>query len=98
MPSLEAPIPLEQLLAAPFEGARIALHPDPDAGELATLLGSSKRSVPDPRGARGGFTEEEVELARRAGEIPARLGRSILRIEMAAIAAAAIARYGSLAF
>lgn len=41
-------------------------------------------------GPEGGLTDEERELLRRRGGRPVRLGNSILRIETAAIAAAAI--------
>ncbi|RMG59053.1 MAG: 16S rRNA (uracil(1498)-N(3))-methyltransferase [Deltaproteobacteria bacterium] len=44
-------------------------------------------------GPEGGFSEEEVEQAREAGFVPAGLGRNILRVETAAIAALAMVQY-----
>ena len=44
-------------------------------------------------GPEGGFAEAEVEQARKAGAIPVTLGRRILRMETAAMAAAALALY-----
>jgi len=49
-------------------------------------------------GPEGGFTEREVDQARRAGAAVASLGRGILRTETAALVGAtlALARYGRL--
>jgi 16S rRNA (uracil1498-N3)-methyltransferase len=44
-------------------------------------------------GPEGGFTEEEVELAKRKGFIPIKLGQRILRTETAAIILVAILQY-----
>ena len=44
-------------------------------------------------GPEGGFTEEEVRLAKEEGFIPVKLGRRILRTETAAITMAAILQY-----
>ncbi len=41
-------------------------------------------------GPEGGFTEEEIKAAEKAGFVKASVGRNVLRIETAAIAAAAI--------
>jgi 16S rRNA (uracil1498-N3)-methyltransferase len=53
---------------------------------------------PSPRiilaiGPEGGFSEEEVGLAKKAGYLPVTLGPRILRMETAAITAAALALY-----
>jgi 16S rRNA (uracil1498-N3)-methyltransferase len=44
-------------------------------------------------GAEGGFTKEEVELAKAKGLVAASLGKRILRAETAAIAAVTLAQY-----
>jgi 16S rRNA (uracil1498-N3)-methyltransferase len=44
-------------------------------------------------GPEGGFTEEEVRLAKEEGFIPVKLGQRILRTETAAIAMVAILQY-----
>ena len=44
-------------------------------------------------GPEGGFTEEEVRLAKEKGFIPVKLGQRILRTETAAITMAAILQY-----
>jgi 16S rRNA (uracil1498-N3)-methyltransferase len=44
-------------------------------------------------GPEGGFTEEEVRLAKEEGFIPVKLGQRILRTETAAIAMVAIFQY-----
>jgi len=44
-------------------------------------------------GPEGGFTEEEVRLAKERGFIPVKLGQRILRTETAAITMAAILQY-----
>jgi 16S rRNA (uracil1498-N3)-methyltransferase len=44
-------------------------------------------------GPEGGFTEEEVRLAKEEGFIPVKLGQRILRTETAAITMAAILQY-----
>lgn len=44
-------------------------------------------------GPEGGFTEEEVELAKGRGFVPVKLGQRILRTETAAIALLGILQY-----
>ena len=44
-------------------------------------------------GPEGGFTKEEVELAKEKGLTVASLGKRILRAETAAIAAVTLAQY-----
>ncbi|MBW2986153.1 16S rRNA (uracil(1498)-N(3))-methyltransferase [Candidatus Woesearchaeota archaeon] len=44
-------------------------------------------------GPEGGFTDEEIEEAKRKGFIPVRLGREILRIETAGIAILSMINY-----
>jgi 16S rRNA (uracil1498-N3)-methyltransferase len=44
-------------------------------------------------GPEGGFTEEEVALAKDKGFVPVKLGQRILRTETAAITLVAILQY-----
>jgi 16S rRNA (uracil1498-N3)-methyltransferase len=44
-------------------------------------------------GPEGGFTEEEVKLAKERGFIPIKLGQRILRTETAAITLTGILQY-----
>ena len=69
----------------------VLLDPDPGAGPLDTAL---EGTCPTPWvvvGPEGGFTDEELAAARDAGAPIARLGAPALRVETAAVAAAAIA-------
>ena len=50
-------------------------------------------SVAIAAGPEGGFTEDEVALAREQGYVPVRLGGRILRCETASIAAVSIAQF-----
>ena len=54
------------------------------------VQGSSDRKVMIFIGPEGGFSEEEVSLAKKSGVIPVSLGKRLLRSETAAIATAAI--------
>ena len=69
-----------------------ALILQPGGDPLARVLADAS---PSPTilliGPEGGFTDSEIELARSAGVRIASLGRTILRTETAAIAAAAVA-------
>ncbi len=78
-------------LAAFLEEPALLLDPDPEAPPLTGLL-----SGQDPLpwiliGPEGGFTDEEMTAARAAEAGVARLGDAALRVETAAIAAAAVA-------
>ncbi|MFO0802877.1 MAG: RsmE family RNA methyltransferase [Gemmataceae bacterium] len=66
-------------------GWRAVLHPGPANPRRDEFGGSSVIAV----GPEGGFTEDEVNLAEAAGWTRLSLGPRILRIETAAIAAAA---------
>jgi len=68
------------------DGAKAILHPD---GEPLRSLETKSRNVAFAVGPEGGFTEEEVSLAESAGWRRVSLGPRILRVETAAIAAAA---------
>lgn len=57
------------------------------------LKGSTARDIIFFIGPEGGFTEKEINAARKAGVLPVSLGQHILRTETAGIAVAAILRY-----
>lgn len=84
------PIKLEAFLAMPAENAlRVILHPK--GTPIASLEFAVSAAVTMMVGPEGGFTDEEVAKAADAGAQVASLGRTILRTETAAIAAAAVA-------
>lgn len=68
------------------EGVRAILHPDGKPIRSLEMKGSAAFAV----GPEGGFTEEELRQAEAAGWNRASLGPRILRVETAAIAAAAV--------
>jgi len=87
VPSLAGPAPLAELLAEPAPaGLRLRLAPDAPPlfealqgwrpGELLTLL----------VGPEGGFDERELDAAQAAGFLPASLGSTTLRTELAGVA------------
>jgi 16S rRNA (uracil1498-N3)-methyltransferase len=92
IPAVDPPVPLEEAVrSAP--GLRLI----PWEGERGLSLGSYLRALEERPstvsviiGPEGGFAEEEVELARRAGCVPVSLGPRILRSETAGIVAAAL--------
>lgn len=76
-------------------GLRLIAHPD-DATRISQRLSEMIRKSPSKDvaiaiGPEGGFTENELSHAAQAGWLFISLGPGILRIETAAIAAAAIA-------
>lgn len=83
---------LDALCTAPFDGQKFALHPSAGAPSLSSQLGPPANPVLLVIGPEGGMTEREVASLRASQFIVAHLGPSLLRIEMAAIAAASIAR------
>ena len=70
------------------DGLRLVAHPGGTAATEALLAGP--RRVQLAIGPEGGFDEEEIALAVRAGWQPVDLGPRILRIETAAVALAAL--------
>jgi 16S rRNA (uracil1498-N3)-methyltransferase len=65
--------------------SRFVLHTGPGLAALSGDVGGVAVAV----GPEGGFTDEEIGQATAAGWIPASLGPRVLRIETAAVAAAA---------
>jgi 16S rRNA (uracil1498-N3)-methyltransferase len=95
VPEVRAPVKFE---AALQDGSSYHLRLIPWEGEQATglrqaLAGLQNISSPTLAvfiGPEGGFSVEEIEAARGAGFQPVTLGRRILRMETAAVVAAAL--------
>jgi len=88
VPEIDAPVPLDALVAAPWPGLRLV----PWEGEAARRLDD----LPAPAaavvalvGPEGGLSEGEVALARAHGFVPLTLGPRVLRAETAAVVIAA---------
>jgi 16S rRNA (uracil1498-N3)-methyltransferase len=83
------PRDLQSLLREPPAGRRLLAHPSGDPVQVGQSAGATTIYI----GPEGGFTEEEVTLARASGSEVASLGRRILRTETAAIALASLFAY-----
>ncbi|MBN9120782.1 MAG: 16S rRNA (uracil(1498)-N(3))-methyltransferase [Planctomycetes bacterium] len=70
---------------ADLPAARVVLHTGPDLPKVSASGGCAVAAGPE-----GGFTPEEVARARESGWTAASLGPRVLRVETAAIAAAAV--------
>jgi 16S rRNA (uracil1498-N3)-methyltransferase len=97
LPALDPPLPFEEIIKdAPGENTlKILLWENEDKSDLKKALRSLS---PVPRvltlvGPEGGFTENEVNLARDAGFQIISLGHRILRTETAAISLISIVQY-----
>ena len=100
--SVHGPAPLADVLASP-SGRPVWLSTDPSARpfrEVVDRLDADARreggaGAPAPLlllvGPEGGWTDAEAELFADAGATPARLTRTVLRVETAAVVAAAMA-------
>jgi 16S rRNA (uracil1498-N3)-methyltransferase len=94
---LEPPRSIAAILSAVPAEARL-WHADPHRPRLSLdhALGAGGQTGPAPTidvifvGPEGGFTEDECRLLAQAGSVTVSLCRSTLRVETAAIAAAAI--------
>jgi 16S rRNA (uracil1498-N3)-methyltransferase len=75
-----------RLIAAPF-------HETVSLGEALRGAEGTEVSIALLIGPEGGFTEEEVALARDRGAVPIGLGPRVLRTETAAVVAAALILY-----
>jgi 16S rRNA (uracil1498-N3)-methyltransferase len=85
--AVDAPQKWEAFVArADLPAARLVLHPGPG---LASLGAPGGRAV--AVGPEGGFAPEEVALAAEKGWLAASLGPRVLRVETAAVVAAALA-------
>ncbi len=84
VPQVAPTVMLEQLVAAPFAGARLALVPSSPVS-LATLAFTG--SVQALVGPAGGWEGWELQLLESAGFVAVGLGPRVLRAETAAVAA-----------
>lgn len=87
--AVEAPLTLENWLARPAAGLRLLCHPDAGATldqALAPLAGRAGAEISLLVGPEGGWSDEELEAARRAGVQAVRFGPRVLRTETAGLA------------
>jgi len=92
LPTIDSPLPYEEALAS-APGVLVVPYEAERANRLADYL----RALPErPQavslfiGPEGGYTEEEIALARESGAALVTLGRQVLRSETAGVVAAAI--------
>jgi 16S rRNA (uracil1498-N3)-methyltransferase len=93
---VDPPEDFASALARVADGPPILLHPHPGPGgvspsPLGDLLRPGGAIPPLWIGPEGGFSPSEVESALASGARIARLGTTVLRVETAALAAAAVA-------
>ncbi|MFM8979423.1 MAG: 16S rRNA (uracil(1498)-N(3))-methyltransferase [Planctomycetia bacterium] len=86
---MAAPCTLAALLAALPPASAVLLDPDPAAPPLLAGLPAAGELPWLLVGPEGGFVAAELAAAARAGVAVARLGSTALRVEQAALAAAA---------
>jgi len=97
LPNLNPPLPFEEIIknASDIKTLKILLWENEDKVDLKRLLGSMS---PLPHimaivGPEGGFTSDEINLAREAGFQIISLGNRILRAETAAVSLISIIQY-----
>jgi|CXWL01.1.fsa_nt_gi 16S rRNA (uracil1498-N3)-methyltransferase len=89
IPEVRNAMPVDAYCRAPDQASlRLLLAPDGKAG-LGDLRQKIERTVVLAAGPEAGFSDEEERWFERAGFVPVRLGRRILRTETAALAALA---------
>ncbi len=89
VPEVRNAISVGSYCGAPIEASlRLLLSPDGKTG-LRDMQQQIGRSVVIAAGPEAGFSDDEEQLLQRAGFVPVRLGRRILRTETAALAALA---------
>lgn len=86
------PIDFSRLVSDCMTPNRFVAHPDSTCGSVSQVADDlqSEQEVVVVIGPEGGFTDAEVELANGHGWKTVRLGNSILRVETAAAAIAAL--------
>ena len=91
-PAIDAPLPLPELVRAPWPGLRlIAWEGERDLP--LTALPAPAEAVVILVGPEGGFAADEVAAARAHGFQSVHLAPRVLRAETAAIAAAALCQH-----
>src|SRR4029077_18019338 len=88
VPAIDPPAPLAAVVAQPWPGVRLLPWEDEPARRLDELP-SRAAAVIALIGPEGGFTADEVALARAHDLVPLTLGPRVLRAETAAIVVAA---------
>lgn len=91
LPEIRAPLSLAEALARAEDWDKWLAHP---GGGVPPAAGPGGGAVMLCIGPEGGFTDAEVETARRAGARPVSLGGAVLRVETAAVAALVCAAGG----
>jgi len=92
VPRVALTIPLDGLIARPFDGTRAVLLETAGHPALPSLPLDAASSLLLLVGPAGGFEPSEAEQLHAAGFLAASLGPRILRAETAAVAAVAIAQ------
>jgi 16S rRNA (uracil1498-N3)-methyltransferase len=94
---IEDIVPFNELVAGWKEddALKVVLWEEEGSKDLKGLLreASTKEKFIGMVGPEGGFSRQEVEVAKDAGFVPASLGRRILRSETAAITVVAVVQY-----
>ena len=94
LPSLGDAATPESAFASCKEGMRVMLSERADAPPMRTVLGGQRaKKATLVIGPEGGWTDPELEAARRSGFNEASLGKLILRTETAVVAALASLNY-----
>jgi RsmE family RNA methyltransferase len=74
----------------PRSESRVCIFAEPEHGEsMLSIVTSTTRAIALALGPEGGWVDHEIDVMRTAGFAPCTLGRSILRVEHAAMAALA---------
>jgi len=89
VPDVDAPLPLADVLAAPWPGLRLVPW-EGDVEDRVSALPDRAADVVAVVGPEGGLAEDEMALARAHGFTPLTLGPRRLRAETAAIVIAAL--------
>ena len=89
VPDIDDPVPLADLLAAPWPGLRLVPW-EGDVEDRVSALPDRAADVVAVVGPEGGLAEDEMALARAHGFVPLTLGPRRLRAETAAIVISAL--------
>jgi len=97
IPDLLPPVTFEEVLPNLRDFERCLIACEKQGESIRAVLRVGNKNIPGTIailiGPEGGFTEQEVELAKKNGAIPITLGPRILRTEIAAVVAAAVILY-----
>ena len=92
IPKVRGLLSYNEALAECKDFTKILFYEHSDA-PLKSLLKNSSKNIAVFIGSEGGFEENEVELAKKAGAVSASLGKRILRCETAPIASISAIMY-----